>query len=91
MLFAEAMAASPEEDAFARVLARLWRETMWLERTGQFPNGLPLHEQFKPELMVYEMFLSAVSRREQYLMDKESESPAPGESEPPVSGEEELH
>jgi len=85
-LFAEAIAEHPCEEVFARHIIRLWREAMWLEKTGNFANGKPLNEQFEPELRVIETFLAAVVRRENRLIKQGSEEAAPQEAPGPEDG-----
>ncbi|MDD3493887.1 MAG: hypothetical protein PHZ19_10375 [Candidatus Thermoplasmatota archaeon] len=94
-LFEQAVAEWPCEGVFARHLLRLWRETVWIERTGQFANGLPLNEQFGPELRVIETFLGAIVRRENYRMEQAEKGmpddvagPGVGSEPPPVDGQE---
>jgi hypothetical protein len=72
-LLDDAMANWPCEQVFALHLRRLWRETMWLEKTGQFADGRPLNEQYGPEVGVIETFLSALVRREAQEYGAESE------------------
>ena len=64
----ERLTKDPAERLFAMHIARLWRETMWLEKTGHFANGKPLNEQFWPELLIIETFLAALVRRQEKLM-----------------------
>jgi len=54
---------TPREARFATDLERLWEEAVWINQTGQFPDGRPLRQQKRIMLQVWGLFLNAINRR----------------------------
>ena len=54
---------TPREERFATDLERLWEEAVWINQTGQFPDGRPLRQQKRIMLQVWGPFINAMNRR----------------------------
>ena len=61
----EVVGADPMEQAIWQRITMTYRDMMWFETTHQFPNGLPLDDQWEVDLELWSSALSGI-RGHQY-------------------------